>query len=204
MDRRAIYPPFLAAGRDYGAPRREGLGLRMIFAKRLFAALLTLAATGCAPATSPPSSGAVQEEVAELWNADTRTVLTGDSARMLTRQCSRVSPGPLEDVWTPSDADIRAMEDELVLLVARELEEAGQSPSPGGYYRQYAGFVIGGRRTIYVNGVDESAIQDGANTSFDWRTQAVQICDGGPITFGVEYDPATRQFSNFAFNGSIG
>ena len=41
------------------------------------------------------------------------------------------------------------------------------------------------------------------NHPFDWRTQATQICDGGTITFGVEYDPATGQFSNFAFNGSI-
>jgi len=51
-----------------------------------------------------------------------------------------------------------------------------------------------------VNGVDKNAIQ-GPDSNSDWRTQAVQICDGGPITFGVEYDPGSGQFSNFAFNG---
>lgn len=164
-----------------------------------------LAVASCAPAPPEPPLGAAQEEVAELWTADTRTVLTGDAARSLARQCSRISPGSVEDVWTPTDAEVEAIEDDLILLVAREMEEAGEDPSPGGYFRQYAGFVIGGRRVIYVNGVDESAIQRQPNPEhpFDWRTQAVQICDGGPITFGVEYDPATRQFYNFAFNGGF-
>ena len=168
----------------------------------LFPALLAVAA--CAPTPSEPSSGAAQEEVAELWTADTRTVLAGDAARTLARQCSRISPGPVEDVWTPTDAEVEAIEDELILLVAREMENAGQSPSPGDYYRQYAGLVIGGKRIIYVNGVTDGVIEnDLRDSDLDWRARPVQICDGGSITFGVEYDPATRQFSNFEFNGSL-
>jgi hypothetical protein len=176
----------------------------MVSVKHVWLALL-LAAAACAPTPSEPRPGAAQEQVAELWTADTRTILNGDAARTLAHQCSRISPGPVEDVWTPSDAVVEAIEDELILLVARELEEAGQSASPGGYYRQYAGFVIGGRRVIYVNGIDEGTIEREPNPAhpFDWRTQPIQICDGGPITFGVEYDPATRRFSNFAFNGSV-
>lgn len=180
----------------------------MMALKRLFAALLMAAAAACAPAPAPPpAAGAVQEHLAELWTAETRTVLTGDAAMSLAHQCSRISPGPIEGVWTPSDTEAAALEDDLILLVAREMEEAGQSHSPGGYYRQYAGFVIGGKRIIYVNGVDERAIDADPSPAFhpsNWRTYAVQICDGGPITFGVEYDPATRTFSNFAFNGSVG
>jgi hypothetical protein len=176
----------------------------MIPVKHFWLALLLVAAA-CAPAPSQSPPGAVQEEVASLWTPATRTILAGEAARTLARQCSRISPGPVEEVWAPTDAEIEAIEDELILLVAREMEEAGQSPSPGGYYRQYAGFVIGGQRVIYVNGVDESAIRREPDPAhpFDWRKQAVQICDGGPITFGVEYNTASRQFSNFAFNGSL-
>lgn len=180
----------------------------MIFVKHLFVAALILVAAACAPTTAPPASDAVQEQIARLWTADTRTILTGDAALGLSQQCSRISPGPVEDVWTPSEATISALEDELILLVARKQEEAGKSPSPGGYYRQYAGFVIGGRRVIYVNGFDGQIVeQDPRMTPRDpsrtWRDYPMSICDGGPITFGVEYDPATRQFSNFAFNGAI-
>lgn len=175
----------------------------MVSAKHVLFAALVAASCAPRPPESPP--GAVQENVAELWTADTRTILTGDAARTLARQCSRISPGPVEDLWTPTDAEVDALENDLILLVARELGEAGQSPSPGGYYRQYAGFVIGGQRVIYVNGVDETAIERAPDAAhpFDWRTQAVQICDGGAITFGAEYNPATRQFSHFAFNGGF-
>ena len=27
------------------------------------------------------------------------------------------------------------------------------------------------------------------------------VCDGGPAFFGVEYDPKTKTFTHFAFNG---
>lgn len=162
----------------------------------------------CCAAPEPPTA---QDRVASLWTPETRTVLTGDQARALSHQCSRVSPGPVTDIWTPSEDDLNTLEDVLIAQLARELEQRGESPSPGGYYRQYAGFVIGGKQIIYVNGVDESVIErdlappssdpNAIVINFDWRTQATQICDGGAITFGVEYDPSTGRFSNFAFNG---
>ena len=37
----------------------------------------------------------------------------------------------------------------------------------------------------------------------DWRTAPISICDGGALAFGVEYDPATGAFANFAFNGAL-
>jgi hypothetical protein len=171
--------------------------------KRTLLALLALALAACTPTEAPPPSDAVQDQVAELWTAETRAVLTGDAARTFTHQCSRVSPGPVEDLWTPSEAEISAMDALLILELSRQLEAAGQSPSPGDYHRQIAGFVIGGKRVIYVNGVQEQALALSSDSTFDWRTQAVQICDGGTITFGVEYDPATQQFANFAFNGAL-
>ncbi|MCX7359196.1 MAG: hypothetical protein NT015_13760 [Alphaproteobacteria bacterium] len=159
--------------------------------RRLIVMLATLAAS-CAP---PPA--AVQDRAGEIWSANTRAVLTGETSRAFGHQCSRVSPGPIDDVWTPTEADIRTMERELIRIVAHQQEEMGESPSPGRYYRQIAGLVIGGRRIIYVNGVDADSVDPET-----WRTAPIEICDGGPITFGVEYDPATRQFRNFAFNGA--
>jgi hypothetical protein len=160
----------------------------------------------CAPpANTTPTANVAQERPAELWNADNRTILSGDAAHALVRQCSRVSPGPVEGVWTPTDADVQRMEGTLILEVSKQFRERGVTLSPGDYYRQYAGFVIGGRRIIYVNGVVESAILREPNPDhpFDWRTQAVSICDGGTITFGAEYDPELNTVSNFAFNGQL-
>ncbi|WP_395646528.1 hypothetical protein [Terricaulis sp.] len=171
----------------------------------LSAAALLLAA--CAPASEQaPPADAVQEQVARLLTTDTRTVLAGEAALALTHQCSRISPGPVESQWTPTAAELDEAEDALILLLSQQLEAAGQSPSPGDYYRQYAGFVIGGRRVIYVNGVSEGGIDVDPGPAFhpgEWRTHAIQICDGGTMTFGAEYDVETKAFSNFVFNGAI-
>jgi hypothetical protein len=171
--------------------------------RRLLFAMIALAGA-CVQPSAPPSGAAVQEHSARLWTEDTRTVLTGDAARTLAHQCSRISPGPVEGVWTPTAAQIDALEDQLILLLSRQLEAAGQSPSPGDYYRQCAGFVVGGHRMIYVNGVARSTVEpSNLDHPFDWRTNAIGICDGGTITFGAEYDADTHAISNFAFNGAI-
>lgn len=166
--------------------------------------VFALAAAACAPAEQSPPPGAVQEQPALLVAPETRTVLSGEQAMALARQCSRISPGPVDSVWTPSAAELDALDTALAFFLAQRLEEAGSAASPGEYYRQVVGFVIRGRRVVYVNGVHSDAVERvNPNHPFDWRTQAHLICDGGTITFGVEYDPATGQFSNFAFNGSI-
>lgn len=172
--------------------------------RRLLTAF-ALVAAACAPAAQSPPPSAVQEEPALLVAPQTRTVLSGEQAMALARQCSRISPGPVESMWTPSAADLDALDTALAFFLAQQLEQAGSTASPGEYYRQAAGFVIGGRRVIYVNGVHSDAVERvNPNHPFDWRTQAHLICDGGPITFGVEYDPGTGDFSHFSFNGSVG
>jgi hypothetical protein len=175
----------------------------MVSAQHLIAALAAATLAACAPPATQPPEGAVQEHIALLVAPDTRTVLASAEAQNLTHQCSRVSPGPVESAWTPSTEQLDALDNDLAAFLAARLQEVGSDASPGDYHRQMAGFVIDGRRVVYVNGVQTQALALSSNSNFDWRTQAVQICDGGPITFGVEYDPATRQFANFAFNGAL-
>lgn len=168
--------------------------------------IAALLLTACAPAAQErPETPAVQQQAARLWTAETRTLLSGDAAQTLTHQCSRISPGPVESQWTPTSAQLDEAEDALIMALAERLEAAGQSPSPGDYYRQFAGFVIGGKRVIYVNGFASSTVERTPDPAhpFDWHTQAVQICDGGTITFGAEYDVQSKAVSNFAFNGAI-
>jgi hypothetical protein len=126
-------------------------------------------------------------------------IFAGERALELTEQCSRISPGPVESTWTPSDADIRAMEPALIERLRTELASANAQENAGAYIRQYGGLVIGGQRVIYAHGF----IQRIDDPDEGWRTHARIICDGGAITFGAEYDPATQAFANFAFNGGF-
>jgi hypothetical protein len=76
------------------------------------------------------------------------------------------------------------------------------------YFRQYGGLIIDGQRIIYVNGFHRLLTEgerrwDRHNPSLTWRDVAVRVCDGGPIVFGVEYNPRSGEFSNFAFNEDL-
>jgi hypothetical protein len=167
----------------------------MVSLKHLLIAL-ALTLTACTPPTEPNAGGDSSGTSNGAFSAPYE-IFAGERALELTEQCSRISPGPVESTWTPSDADIRAMEPALLERVRQELTAANTEEDAATYVRQYGGLVIGGKRVIYTHGF----IQRIDDPEEGWRTHARIICDGGPITFGVEYDPATRTFANFAFNG---
>lgn len=135
------------------------------------------------------------------YSESTRTVFAGERSRELIPQCSRLSPGPVEDTWTPSESELNALEVALPSLLERQL--LTRWPEDGiralDYYRQYGGLVIAGRRIIYVHGVHKHIVELPSDPS-TWRQNAMRVCDGGPMAFGTEYNPQTREFSNFVFN----
>jgi hypothetical protein len=121
------------------------------------------------------------------------TVLSPDQAADVVHQCTRATPSKIDGTWTPTPAQIRALERALALVL----------PQADEYYRQYAGVVVHGKRIIYVNGFHRGYLEDlkrfGGDTAM-WRRQALDICDGGRAFFGVEFDPATGKIRNLEFN----
>ena len=134
-------------------------------------------------------------------------VLPLDRATEVTNQCSRGSPGPVEGTWLPTAKEIRELEARLPQALDDALAKRGQfSERPRNPGRQYAGLKIAGRKVIYVNGFPLAMFETEARytpgvSRDDWKERAVMVCDGGPAFFGVEYDPKTRSFSHFQFNG---
>jgi hypothetical protein len=163
--------------------------------KRLIVALLALTAA-CTPAPAPAPHPAPSP-----FAADTAVVFAADKAVELTEQCSRAVPAPVAGTWTPSDAQIAALEPALGALLGEQLHAQWPNDriSASDYRRQYGGLIVGGRRIIYVNGFRP----DDDNELDTWRTWPMAICDGGPVQFGVEYDVASGEFANFAFNGAV-
>ncbi len=124
------------------------------------------------------------------------------------RWCSREAPGR-SGYWAPDADTIAALEVSLAPALERALEQHNKArsrrPAASEYYRQYIGIRIGRRQVVYINGFHRSYVERLATTNpklaDGWRTRAVNVCDGGSMFFGAEYDPATRQVSNIRFNG---
>lgn len=184
---------------------------------RRYAFAIILLAAACGQPTAPPPPGdagpaadaapvtVTPETPSVPLDAAMGAVLGADQAEALAKQCSRISPGPVTGTWAPTPTQITELETSLGAEIERQLAATSAAGSkPHAYYRQYAGLTINGRQLIYVNGVDKDAVERAPDDQREaWKTKAVMICDGGTITFGAEYDPAIKAFSNFAFNGAL-
>jgi len=130
-------------------------------------------------------------------------------SRDLLQQCSRGVPGPVEGTWTPNAAQIAELEARLPGALDDVLAKRGDHQKRSrDFLRQYGGFIVGGRKIIYMNafprfllGDEKSASAERHRPVPDWRGVVEGVCDGGPDFFGVEYDPAMKAFSHFEFNG---
>jgi len=111
-------------------------------------------------------------------------------------QCSRSTPQAPDGYWEPTERDVQALEIRLPAYLrarpevsaTRVLERLSQ------YRRQYAGFLRGGRKSIYVNlFLSEYGEQ--------WRSDVVLVCDGGIGFWGVEFDTDIQYLVHVAYNG---
>jgi hypothetical protein len=121
-------------------------------------------------------------------------VLPETDGKAMLDQCSRGAPEAGEATWTPSAAEIIALETALPAALAHEPRAKNLKPLSA-FARQYVGIVRHGRRFIYGN------VFPGGGPSSDWKTMPVIVCDGGPNFFGAEYDVAAGRFTRLDFNG---
>jgi hypothetical protein len=128
-------------------------------------------------------------------------ILPEAKAKDLLNQCSRGVPGPVERTWAPSATQIAELEARLPEALDNVLAKRGEHQNRSrDFLRQYGGFIVGGRKIIYVNAFPRF-LGETKRPLPDWHSEAKGVCDGGPAFFGVEYDPATKTFSHFQFNG---
>jgi hypothetical protein len=113
----------------------------------------------------------------------------------------RPIPAGISGVWEPSESDIDLLEEYLLRYLASvENGSAVQAPPPRSYGRQYIGIRIKGRRLIYGNFYPESS---DPKAKLIESTRPVVSCDGGLSFWGIVFDPHSRKFSDFQYNGDI-
>jgi len=145
----------------------------------------------------------------EVLTSKDGVLLPSSEASAFLHQCSRSSPQGFQGTWTPGEAVLRELEARLPAALHAEWRRHSdrfRKYAARPTVRQYAGMVLHGRNIIYVNALPRSMVANPALPlpyTPDWRNKADVVCDGGPVFFGVEYDPVSKTFSHFAFNGPV-
>lgn len=126
-------------------------------------------------------------------------ILPLEKAQRAAFPCSRAWPAGVTGVWAVSAADVRRVEAKLTELQRLRSEvcclEGARVEEPASYYRQYVGLEILGRRMIYINALRSP---EGLR---DWRSEVIDVCDGGASFWGALFDPVEGAFLDLAFNG---
>ena len=112
------------------------------------------------------------------------------------RFCSRNGPEDISSFWEVPAKAIPEIDAALLkhLSSSRLYKELTFPASK--YQRQYLGFLRGETRFVYINAFPArylTAVRDSTN-------ELPRICDGGTLTWGIEYDVKRRTFSDFAPN----
>jgi len=131
--------------------------------------------------------------------SDRAVVLNPERASQMVKQCSRRSPTEVSGSWMPTLGDITLIEKALPQFIAHR---ARLHRPASAYCRQYVGLISRGRKIIYVNALLASEFKDRDPDAIDWKKEPVVVCDGGGDAWGVEFDPHTNRFHNFAVNGT--
>src|SRR5205814_4321209 len=126
---------------------------------------------------------------------DRCAILPESQGPALMRQCSRLAPRDVSSFWSPSGAQILALEQRLPEFLRKSQPQIKLT----NYFWQYVGILSHGRKLIYLNAFIKGGL--GANPKTDWKTTAVIICDGGDGFWGVEFDPVENTFQHLETNG---
>jgi len=116
----------------------------------------------------------------------------------LLDQCSRPTPDSVDGEWTPTIAQVEALEARLPAFLAPSSRRLARPL--GDYARQYGGYVVRRDSLIYVNFFlhpPQMPFLDPASR------RAVIVCDGGAAFFGLSFDPRTSRFFDLELNGVV-
>ena len=133
----------------------------------------------------------------ERWPAGEAVVLHTTAVADGLRFCSRNSPAGISAFWEVPARDIPAIDAAL----HRHLRSSGldkQLTLPiAKYERQFIGFSRGESRFVYIHAFAARFLR----AKFDPAKAIPRICDGGTLSWGIEYDTKARSFSAFSPNG---
>jgi len=145
---------------------------------------------------SAQSKGTEKTSTMPAWPHAHGSLLYGEQARTLAKQCSRPPLTNIKGHWVPSTNQLSKLEKQLDQYLSAKHPEIRKNI--GQLYFQYAGLIRHKRKIIYINTIDHYT-----QTNPDWRHTAMIVCDGGDMFWGLEYDPNTEEFSEMSFNSSL-
>jgi hypothetical protein len=120
----------------------------------------------------------------------------------LLGRCDPTGLAEIDSAWSPSDRDAAP----IAQVLRAALTDSSGSSFPG-YRLQYFGIMRGTTRLILVNAFHEdvipTSVESKNHADQEWTTTPFIFCDGGRLTFQVEYNVASQRLGAIRFGPTI-
>jgi hypothetical protein len=129
-------------------------------------------------------------------------ILKSDKGKELMNQCTRCTPKDISMFWDLTQSDLENLEINFKKVLKLKSSFCSESyPNEfvsklDEFLFQYLGVFINSKKFIYVNAFVARDTKD------RWRTEPVNVCDGGYGFWGVLYDLENFEFSKLEINSA--
>jgi len=132
---------------------------------------------------------------------DTSIAIINDSTQLIIHL-------PIESYWIPTEEQLLQI-DSILLLATQDTSNYTRILDFKKFYKQYVCYKDStGDLLVYVNGfchLMEFPKQDSSGTwkmvPFDWKTNILEVLDGGPCFWHMQINLTKKKFFNFVLNG---
>ncbi|NVN95768.1 MAG: hypothetical protein HXX18_10850 [Bacteroidetes bacterium] len=120
------------------------------------------------------------------------TVISKEKGKQMLNQCSRATPRKVKKFFNLTQNEIQKLDTCFLNYFKKEYLEM--------YAFQYIGLIIKGKKYININAfaIDNDIIN---NSNNKWKTEPVDVCDGGGAFWGILFNIENCSFSQYGSNG---
>lgn len=147
---------------------------------------------GSAPASSAPSSSATAANSRYVKAPEYEGVVFTSWERLPSGEGS-IGRDKIEGAWAVDDNAVARAEAALAPALEKVEPARDVVPKLAKYKRQYFGFIVGGKRRVYVNAF--------CIAPPTWREQVVAVDDGGSCYFQAIFDMDAGAYVDIRVNG---
>lgn len=139
-------------------------------------------------------------EAQNSFSPEYSAILDSSKGAALMEQCTRCTPRGITNFWNITESDKVKIEVNFKKILHLKSSDCSTTyPNDSlqtveHYLYQYIGVNIAGRKLVYINAF---VLRD---TKDRWKTEPVNVCDGGKGFWGALFDIESLEFSQLSFN----
>jgi hypothetical protein len=130
------------------------------------------------------------------------TIINSSKREYMCRPPANPSQQTITGYWDIQSSDVEKLDSNFKKILKLKSQELSVNNLEAFAY-QYSGFIINGKKYIYINAFYNSPKSNPEFRRSNWKNEPVIVRDGGPNYWQAIFDMDNLDFIQIRFNGSV-